>query len=76
MAVIIKELNKATDRLESVGVVYDGEFIGDEEYGEMFDQLNLGAEGAEDELVGEFNSHHLQAVKIEDDEVDPDEYRE
>lgn len=75
MAVLIKELNKEKGHFESVGLVYNGKYVGDESFDNL-NELNLGAEGAEDELVEEYDSHYLQATKVPDDDVDPEDFQD
>lgn len=75
MAVIVKELNKETYQLDPIGVFYNGEFTGKVTTQIQIEQMDLDDyDDPEAELVRRYNSHVLQAVKVDDEEVDPDDY--
>lgn len=75
MAVIVKELNKETYQLDPIGVYYNGEFTG-----KVTTQIQIERMGLDDyddpeaELVQRYDNHFIQAVKADDDEVNPDDY--
>lgn len=75
MAVIVKELNNETNQLDPIGVFHNGEFTGKVTTQIQIERMDLDEyDDPEAELVRRYDSHVLQAVKVDDDEVDPDEY--
>lgn len=76
MAVLIRELDNKTDSLELSGVVYQGEFYGDEDLADNFAEMTLDQPGMEQALADRFNSRLLNAEMVADDEVDIDRFRD
>lgn len=74
MAVLIKEYNDTENQYDNIGVIYDGEYHGDERLEPEFSNLNLGAENAEADIADEYDSRVLQAVQVDDTEVTLSEF--
>jgi|APHM01.1.fsa_nt_gi hypothetical protein len=76
MALVLKALAREGSGYDTVGVVKDGEYVGEEAFCEEFEFYSLDDDGIEAELAAEYTGHGLNASLVDDDEVDLDAYRE
>ncbi len=76
MALVIKSLSRDGAGYETVGVVKNGEYVGEAALREEFESYPLDADGAEAELAEVYTGHALNASLVDDDQVDLTEYRE
>ena len=73
MAVIFERYNPQKGEFVRIGVLIDNEIIGEETIPAR--SLNLEAEGIEDHMLETYNGRGLNAIKVDDDKVDIDEFR-
>jgi len=76
MALVIKAMAREGTGYDTVGVVKNGEYVGEEALREEFEFYPLDAEGVEAELAEEYSGHALHASLVDDDQVDLATYRE
>ncbi len=76
MALVIKAMAREGTGYETVGVIKNGEYVGEAALREEFEFYPLDQAGVEAELASEYSGHGLHASLVDDDEVDLPEYRE
>ena len=74
MAVVFRRFNRQEEKVEEIGVVIDREYYGEES--NPAQALNFDFDGVEDALVDRFDGRFFNAVKVDDDEINIDEFRE
>lgn len=75
MAALLRSLNRDTGELEPVGVVIDGEYVGDDRFADLFADLDLSAPEAEEALEREFDGTYVNVEVVDDADVDPSAFR-
>ena len=73
MAVLFKRFDRNAHEYNDIGVVINREYYGDPT--NPVQGLNFDFDEWEDELVAKYDGKQLHAVKIDDDEIDIDEFR-
>lgn len=76
MALVIRGMAREGTGYETVGVVKNGEYVGEEALHEEFESYPLAEDGVEAAIAAEYTGHGLNASLVDDDEVDLEAYRE
>lgn len=74
MAVIFRRFDANTDEYVDVGVVINNEYYGEDT--NPVRGLDIKHEGVEDELTDIYTGRRFNAVKVPDDVVDIEEFRD
>jgi hypothetical protein len=75
MALVLKGTAKGDQGYETIAVIKNGEYVGEEALRPEFESYPLDAAGVEEALAEEYHGHALNATRVPDAEIDLEAYR-